>query len=525
MERYTEAIANADIAFSNENYAAALRWLREVLEERPEDITALRKAGTVCLQMKDIDGYQSYFLRAVEADPRNGDNYFHLGNAFFFKNEYARAFECYAIAEQQGVSEDIHQKLYYQLAMICSAKQDIKAALVNFKKCQEADPTGMTALDPAIIAEQIKLYAVSGDYRSAEREAIKLISVTPGRASSYLVYYTILVEQSQYAKAAKVLEDAEKYAELTDDERFSIRYERAVLLASQAETDAEHAPALMQEAYAKMQTLCEEAPPARRDEVMLVLAEICNKMGKTDEAIRMAADLLPKEPTMPNPAAPMAPRPIERPELSEDEIEAMAEEDMDRISEMIANGDLSSDMIDSAEVYYDEDGKEVREYPKDAFPVDPIEVPPTTEPLPAPAPEPAVEHDPSFYDKVYNILVNGYVARGEFDKAMRYSGLLKHSSNLAFAYLGRYAEAYAMRRLSETGAYTEEAVAQRYAELIAYFRRQMFVPENRGDAVKYRARAYADIGKLVKAQEMADLLPDADREEIMAYIGSVPVEH
>lgn len=38
QENYTDAMINAEAAFSNKNYALALEWFRKALEESPDDI-------------------------------------------------------------------------------------------------------------------------------------------------------------------------------------------------------------------------------------------------------------------------------------------------------------------------------------------------------------------------------------------------------------------------------------------------------------------------------------------------------
>ena len=48
--------------------------------------------------------------------------------------------------------------------------------------------------------------------------------------------------------------------------------------------------------------------------------------------------------------------------------------------------------------------------------------------------------------------------------------------------------------------------------------------ENRNYAAVFRARMYAETGKFAKAEEMAGLLPAADRNAVMQYISDCKKE-
>ena len=85
QEVFTEAMINAETAFSNGNYSLALEWFRKALNEEPENMEALSRAGAVCVPLNKFDESLEFFKKALELDPENGDNYFNLGNAYFFK--------------------------------------------------------------------------------------------------------------------------------------------------------------------------------------------------------------------------------------------------------------------------------------------------------------------------------------------------------------------------------------------------------------------------------------------------------
>lgn len=518
QENYIEAMTNGETAFSNDHYDLALEWFQKAIKENPNDTDALTKAGTVCVPLEKFDDSFTYFQKAVEINPENGDFIFNLGNAYFFHGEYGKALELYAEAERKGCSKEAKPKLYYQMALLCSLRQDVKSSLANFKKYEDADPTGMAALNPDAISEKIKLYMMIEDYENAAKCAVQWIAVSPTEMRGYMVYFSILMAQQSYDKAEQVLNDVEKYAELDEDDQLNIQAERVAFLAAKSDVDPEHAEAYLQEAYDLMVNLKKIAPASKQQDFTLTLAEICLKMGRYQEAIETASSLLPKETVSPLPKIESQSDFIE--ELDEAEIEDMAEADMQAIDEKIAAGELDENIGEVAEVYYDENGNPVREYPEDAFDLpddeEKSESPLHTEQQTATPIETVTEVS---YDRLYFTLLSCYLAMEDYENAYQFGGLLKHSENEYQSYFGRYAEAFSMRKLVGTSpAFSKEMADRKYAEAIAFYRNKMIQSPGNSFAVIFRTRMYAESGKFAKAEEMASLLVLDEKEALMAYI-------
>ena len=519
-EDFTEAMVNAETAFSAGNFGLSLQWLRKALELMPDDPQALTEAGRACAALGDYRGAARYFGRAAELDPGNGDAAFNLGNACFFSGDYSRALEMYAQAEIRGVSAEVLPKLYYQTAMLCSIRQDVRAALVNFRKYEEADPTGTAGTDPEVISEKIKLYSMIEDYEKAANCAVQLIAVAPDEPKSYLVYFNLLAAQGDYDRAEQVLQDAERYASADADTAVSLKLEMAALLAARADARPDEAAADLQKAYDLLTALKQDAPAGRQDDLTLSIAEICTKQKRYDEAIRMTEALLPRDRVTEFTAAPVEPQ-YEEPDPAE--IDAMAEADMQAIEEQLAAGEIDESLAEAAEVYYDENGNEVREYPEGMFADLPSAETPAAAPVPEEQPEapaaPAAQHDAAFFDRVYYILVTCYAAQENYQKARNFGAMLGQSEQPYFACFGRYQEAFSVKQLAETtGEVTGEDAARHYAEAIAFCRSVMMKRPGSRFAAAFRARMYAETGKFAKAEEMANLLMPDDREAVTAYI-------
>ncbi len=511
-----EAMTNAEVAFSNENYVLALEWFRKALEENPNDLQALSRAGMVCVPLDKYDESFEYFQKAMNLNPENGDNAFNLGNAYFFHGDYGKALELYADAEIKGCSEEAKPKLYYQMALLCSIRQDVKSALINFQKYEDNDKSGTAAINPDVISEKIKLYMMSENYDNAEKCAVQWIAVSPAELRSYMVYFSILMAKHDYNQAEQVLNDAEKYAEYDENTKLTLKAERIALLVAKSDTDSANAVSYLQEAYDLIRSVKENVSAQQRNELTLTLAEICMKMARYQEAIDTASSLLPNDEVKQFDI--QHSEPVYE-ELDEAEIEKMIEEDMQSIDDKIASGEIDENAGEYAEVYYDEDGNPVREYPDGMFDA-PSEITEEVEQSEKrPVQETIEKLKADYYDRLYFILLSCYISIEDYAKAYKFGGLLKHSENVYYSYFGRYTETFSMKKLSETSTeFSKEDVDKAYAASISFFRNKMLQNSNNNFAVIFRARMYAESGKFVKAEEMANLLALDEKEAVMSYI-------
>lgn len=522
QENYIEAMTNGETAFSNAHYDLALEWFQKAIEENPNDTDALTKAGTVCVPLEKFDDAFTYFQKAVKINPENGDFIFNLGNAYFFHGEYGKALELYADADRKGCSKEAKPKLYYQMALLCSIRQDVKSALANFKKYEDADPTGMAALNPDVISEKIKLYMMIEDYENAAKCAAQWIAVSPTEMRGYMVYFSILMAQQSYDKAEQILNDVEKYADLDEEDKLNVKSERVAFLSAKSDVDPEHAEVYLQEAYALITELKKIAPASKRQDFTLIFAQVCMKMQRYQEAIEAATSLLPRETISPSPK--IKTQRASMVELDDAEIEEMAEADMQIIDEKIASGEIDENIGEIADIYYDEEGNPVREYPEGAFSL-------SDEESELPVQTISVESESNenqatiSYNEVYFVLLSCYLAIEDYKNAYKFGGFLKHSENEYQSYFGRYAEAFSMKKLVGTSdVISKEMADKKYAEAIAFYRNKMIQSPGNNFAVVFRARMYAESGKFAKAEEMASLLVLDEKEALMEYINACKKE-
>lgn len=507
MDEVKEFLANADLAFSNQQYSTALEWYQKALEAAPDDLFALSRAGAICVALEKFQDALIYFGHAKTLAPDNGDNAFNYGNACFFNNDYVKAFEQYVEAEKLGCSEDVTPRLYYQMAMLCSIRRDVKSSLIYFRKCEESDKTGMISLNPDLISEKLKLYMVQQDYTNAEKCAAQLVAIKPTNFTNYMVYFSILMASQNYSVAENLLNDAALYAELSDDDRFALTLQLSALHTTRG--DSEKAVQLLEERKAAGNLSHEQL-----SQLLLSLAEAYSNIGNHDHAISILNDMLSGHAyALADHVSAVSGAPLH--ELTPEELEGMLQQDMAAVQEKIASGELDEDMGLYAFTDYDEEGHLVHRYDESLFAPAVSASDPAADNIEYASSE-AYSLSVELREKTLFTLLSCHLAKDDFAAAQRLADVLKHSENKYYSYFGTYTNAMAERKL--TGP--SDIADRKYSEAIAFFRNKTFADASDSLACIFRARLYAEQGKYEKAIEVARLLADDDQQPVLAYIES-----
>lgn len=530
IEAYKEAVANADMAFANGKYENAVSWYDKALAEAPDDEYCLSKAGTSLVSMSQFDKAFGYFQKAVDANPNNGDNVFNLANAYFFAGDIPKAMENYTAAELMECSDDVKARIYYQMALMCSIKQDYRSALINYQKYEDADPTGQAALDTDIISDRVNIYIQLEDFDNALKYTLKWLNLAPSDLNCYIVYFNLLTATQDFEKALRVLDDAEKYAVTNENDKYAVDVSRANLYINAAGTEFDKNGDFNEKAYELMNELIvgEVGDQESKNELVLGLGELCISMGKADEAIQLMQMLTESdEPdtnvdtSMPQPAA------VDTTPPDPAEIDAMMTADMAAMEARVASGEISEDLGDQVPVNYDENGNEIREYPDGIFGTDEegYQLPNFKGVDMAAAleqeKEEALAAKRAFMSRVNYTLLTCYAFKDDFENTLKYARIVKNTpDNTYYSFFGRYSEAYAIRQLAKQGkGFTKEEADRKYNEEIAFFRSEMLkANEDSAYALIFRTRMYAEQGKYSKAEELAELMSDEDKKTLFDYI-------
>lgn len=526
MENYKEAMMSADLAFSNDNYEEALKWYNKALEENPNDEPALSRAGAALVSLGRFQESFPYFEKSCSLAPDNGDAVFNMANAYFFSGDVSKALEYYTKAETMKCSDDVAARIYYQMALMCSIRQDYKSALINYQKYEDADKTGKAALNPEILSEKIQLYLQIDDLENAEKCAAKWVNLAPSELQSYMVYFSLLAANEQYERAEKILNDAEKYAINSEEEQYGIDVSRANLYATAAGSKADVNNDFRQKAYDMMSQLIvsPQGTPESKNELVLALAELCIAMEKTDEAIDLLK-MLNEKPQ--EEAQPEQPRTASK--LDPAEIDAMRQADRERMSARLASGEIDESIGELASVSYDEQGRPVREYPDELMEYAlPEGVNPETFGLPNKEQlrdlneKAKIENAQNFHARINFMLLSCYAVKEDYEKALEYARLVKDTViNTYYSFFGRYSEAFSIMQLAKKGlgGFTQADADKAYEEGLAFFRSEMLRKNaNAGYALIFRTRMLAETGKFEKAEELAKLMASEDQAAALDYI-------
>jgi len=512
MDTVKELLMNADIAFENRQLEEALKWYQLVLEKEPENVYALSRAGAICVGTNNSKQAIVYFTKAMELDPTNGDNAFNFANASFFNGDFAKALELYTKAANLGCSDDVTPRLYYQLALMCILRGDIKNALINFEKCERADKTGKLVLSPDFISEKMKAFMMATEYEQAKNCASQLIAMEPANFKNYLLKFSLLMAEKKYEDAVTTLDEAGTYAELTEEDKFNLLIQNATVNIKLGEIKNDDT--YITKACEMLEVKLNEGA-LNGDERTLCIQTLAEAYLKKDESAKAIAllKLLLGEINAADTEAelPVINDEFYNQELTPEELEEMINADMARIQEKIDIGEMDADMGMYAVTDYDEEGNPVHYYEDPSLAAAPAAAEEYEEDEPK---EASFEVTQALRDKTLFTLLTAFLAKEDFASVQKIAAILKNNDNKYYSYYGIYTEALSEKKLSGDSEKTQKL----YASALAFFRAKTFEDAKDTLASIFRARLYAEQGKYEKAQEIAHLLSEEDSASILDYI-------
>ena len=274
-------LAAAEAAIEAKNYSAAESQLTVWLSAHPDDARALFDRGYVADAQNQTDSAESWYRKAIAADPKQFESRLALGLLLAGKNDNAGAREQLQAATQlepNPPNPAAKAQADRTLARLLSSSDPAAArdALVAALKLTPETPAD------TLLTAQIAEHA--GDNDVAEQAYRRLLQQDPNssQATSGLVH--ILIIEKRYADAQPLVEAALR----RDPNDPALNAQLAAILSAQGKQD---------EALSVLEKIHQIEPSSRSVALMLADAEV--QAGKLDQADTLYQELIAASPNDP----------------------------------------------------------------------------------------------------------------------------------------------------------------------------------------------------------------------------------
>ena len=292
-EKAKEYLANAKSAFSNGQHQLALELCEKVIAIEPSCVDAITGAGKACLILEKFQESEQYFQEAVDLDSANGERYFDFGWAKFGLEKYPETLSNFTKAEQLGCSDEVMQKLYYQVGIINYILGDRKAALINFEKSDNLDVANENSKE--MLIKRVHAHLEMQDFVRAENYAAQLKMLAPKEFRSYQIYFQTLIANNKIAKAEEVIVEAEKHPDVDSSilNKVDMCFNKALMYSARAKLEPKNRRSHYESAIAIFDEFL-ETPELSQDIINNIAtskAEIYLGMEYFDEALKCVEDI------------------------------------------------------------------------------------------------------------------------------------------------------------------------------------------------------------------------------------------
>lgn len=488
-----DIIANSHLAFLNQENETALDLARQAISLEKDNPDAYKCAGNALMSLGRYDEAVKNYSLAVKHDPNNGNRYYDLGFALASNEKMADAVKNLAKADELGCIPENLVQLYNLLGVICFDVGRYDDALINLSKAEQ-----LVGVDLDILQRKAIIYGIKNDIRNGLQTANQIKLVAPSEYIGYKLAFKLLVQAGRLDAAEKELERAGKYASPTMDfyfDRMTLEIEKY-----QADKDKSHFRTALDIIDKALKTV--EPEVVSTMESYINAAEIYLQLENPDRTIEcLNAAQAPVDAY--NNGFEVAENVLSEPvTLTEYDIEEMMEADRERIVEEYGDYGLE-ELAESIEP--DEEGNreyltEIEEEPQEdtsGFRLEEAE---------------EIELTSDNEDQINRLYIGAYTLKKDFEKVVEYARVLQVSESTHNSYIGKYAEANALKELS-----APEWTAK-YKEVIQFFRDAMIKDPTDIMAVTFRVQCCIDMGNYAEAEGLCTLLTKEVREPLLEKI-------
>lgn len=489
-----DIIADSQVAFINQEFETALNLAKQAISADPQNADAYKCAANAYMSLERYDDAIRNYSAAVKHDPSNGNRYYDLGFALASGEKLADAMKNFAKAEELGCKPETLAQLYNVLGIICFDIGRYDDALINLSKAEQ-----IIGINMDILQRKAVIFGMKNDIRNGLLIANELKLTSPSEYRGYQIAFNLLIQAKRFEEAERELIRADKYAVPCMDYYFDCM--TLELKKYEEDKDRRHfdkALAIIEKALKEIQPTTENVMDS-----YINAAEIYLQLEKPDQTIN-CLNAAQNPANAYNNGFEVIEYEAEIVELTDYDVEDMIESDKVEIEEKYGDYGLE-ELVESIEP--DEDGS--REY--------------FTEVEAAPEEQRSVyrldESEKMSYrqdniDQINRLYIGAYTLKKEFDRVIEYARKLQVSKNIQNSYIGKYAEANAMKELEAEGA------VQKYEEAIKFFRNVTIKDPMDIIAMTFRVQCLIDIGKYEEAEHVCGLLAKEMRGPLLEKIAA-----
>lgn len=487
-----DLIADSHLAFLNQEYETALNLAKQAISLDTKNSNAYKCAANIYMSLERYDEAIKNYSAAVKHDPNNGNRYYDLGYAYASAEKLSEAMKSFTKAEELGCSPENIVQLYNVLGIICFDIGRYDDALINLGKAEQ-----IIGVDLDILQRKAVIYGIKNDIRNGLLTANQIKLIAPSQYIGYQLAFKLLTQVNRLEDARKELKRAEKYAEPCMDYYFDcITLE---LKLYETDNDKTHFDTALYYIDKALNTV--KPTLSNVMESYINAAEIYLQLEKSDQTIH-CLNAAQNPASAYNNGFAVVDRKAEPIELTEYAVEDMIESDRAEIAEKYGDYGLE-ELVAGTEP--DEDGNrdyftEVEDEPEtiaESYILDE-----SVEP----------QYTSENIDNINRLFIGAYTLKKDFDKVIEYSRKLQASENQQNSYIGKYAEANAMKELGLSEA------SAKYDETIKFFRNVMIKDPSDMVAMTLRIQCYIDIGNYDEAEKMCNLLTKEVRAPLLEKI-------
>ena len=512
---YEELTAEANLAFSSNDFSRALDSAKKAIQLSPHNKEAYVIAGKIAMSMENLDSAIEYFQSALALDKSNGNILFLLAYAQAYNGDSISALRNLTRALENHCDDGTRGQIYKMIAIINSDQNDFDNALINLKQAED-----YIGVDYEILQQKAACYANLHDYHQTIFVLNQMKLLSPKEYKAYSLAFNIFMELEIYDEAKAELERAEKFANLTmayyndriaytllhdptNDNQDNIKSKWMATLKAIDDGLRKGEPTSEQvfELYlrAAQLYLSLENPSM----AITILDAAVNPVYAFNNGFSVLSDDVSEESAASTSCV----------ELSPEDEEAIMQEkwesgEFDDIREDIGNALLDSITEDS-----DELADEIHQY---LTPVDVI---------------PKAESEKEEYtltgefqmeqvqaDMRNSMYIAAYELLGDYEKMLQKARELQASSIVVNQYSGIYYEL-------KVGKYTQkDNWEKKYKERINFWTKRMLEDPTDFISASYRIRSYIDIGDFDNAEQLCACLPTDVKAPLMEEINKAKAQ-